>query len=454
MVIETTKSFITYPEIVMEDPTDEVSTPLPAENSTVNSQRVNGIMRRIIGKKTVPWMTAEVVDRTTPPPPPQNGRRKSVRRKFADMLEYFNPFAPNHTSPPPQEEDTPAKKKPRLETPISTAADVVESVVVQKTNTFTTASPSAIVVVAPKKAVPVSFPIQSTEAPQAPRSRRSWTAEEDAKLTDAVKKHGSSWVAIATTIPGRNNKECRHRWANKLNPGTNQKMGKWTAEEDAKLIEGVQKHGKHWVLVAALVLSRTNNQCCHRWHDHVDPSKWRVEEDAKLTGAVQKHGKDWVTVAALVPGRNNVQCKQRWMDSMHLIINRTIGKWTPEEDVTLIDAINKNKHGDNWVAVAALVPGRTNIQCRQRWVGNLEPNTNRKMGKWTAAEDAKLVDAVKKHENNWVAVSYLVPNRTSFQCHERWTNCLDPAIDRAMGQWSKCGKDWVAVAPLVPGRTN
>jgi hypothetical protein len=446
----------------MEDPTDEVSTPLPAEN-TVNSQRVkNGIMRRKIGKKTFPWMTAEVVDRTTPPPlppPPQNGRSMSVRRKFADMLEYFNPFAANHTSPPPQEEETPAKKKPRLENPISTAADDRVGVVVQKTDTSTNASPSDIVAVAPKKAVPVSSPLQSTEAPRAPRaprSRRSWTAEEDAKLTDAVKKHGNRWVAIAAIIPGRNNKECRHRWAGKLNPGTNRKAGKWTAEEDAKLTSAVTKYGNDWVAVAALVPGRTNERCRHRWVNSLNVSrkmgKWTPEENAMLTDAVQKHGKDWVAVAALVPGRNNVECKQRWMDSMHFGINRTIGKWTPEEDATLIDAINK--HAYNWVAVAALVPGRTNIQCRQRWVSILEPNTNRKMGKWTAAEDAKLIDAVKKHENNWVAVAYLVPKRTSFQCHERWTNCLDPGIDRAMGQWSKCGKDWVAVAPLVPGRTN
>jgi hypothetical protein len=77
----------------MEDPmdtsTDEVSIPLPAEN-TRNSQINNGVLRRKVGTKTFPW--AAVAVEHTPPPPP-NGRIRSVRRKFTDMLEYFNPFA-------------------------------------------------------------------------------------------------------------------------------------------------------------------------------------------------------------------------------------------------------------------------------------------------------------------------------------------------------------------------
>jgi hypothetical protein len=76
----------------MEDPigTDEVSIPLPAE-TTRNSQINNGVLRRKVGTKTFPW-AAVAVDHTPPPPPP-NGRIRSVRRKFTDMLEYFNPFA-------------------------------------------------------------------------------------------------------------------------------------------------------------------------------------------------------------------------------------------------------------------------------------------------------------------------------------------------------------------------
>jgi hypothetical protein len=66
----------------------------------------------------------------------------------------------------------------------------------------------------------------------------------------------------------------------------------------------------------------------------------------------------------MVPGRTNVQCQQRWAHYLDPDINA--GKWTPAEDATLIEA--KSDLGKDWVAIAALVPGRTNKQCRKRWV--------------------------------------------------------------------------------------
>jgi hypothetical protein len=69
-----------------------------------------------------------------------------------------------------------------------------------------------------------------------------WKEGEDAKLIDAVTKYGKDWVAVAALVPDRNNEQCRDRWVYGLNPRIDKEMGKWTAEENAKLIEGVQKH--------------------------------------------------------------------------------------------------------------------------------------------------------------------------------------------------------------------
>jgi hypothetical protein len=50
---------------------------------------------------------------------------------------------------------------------------------------------------------------------------------------------------------------------------------------------------------------------------HAPSRSWKGEEDTKLTEAVKKHGKDcWVTVAAMVPGRTNIQCRNRCVDSL------------------------------------------------------------------------------------------------------------------------------------------
>jgi hypothetical protein len=113
-----------------------------------------------------------------------------------------------------------------------------------------------------------------------------------------------------------------------------------------------------------------------RWTQTLDPAngnkgKWTPEEDAKLTAAVEKHGKEWVAVAAMVPGRTNNQCRTRWVQILDPA-NVKKGQWKPEEDAKLTEAVKK--HGKNWAAAAAMVPGRTNNQCRYRWVRSFDPD--------------------------------------------------------------------------------
>jgi hypothetical protein len=170
---------------------------------------------------------------------------------------------------------------------------------------------------------------------------------------------------------------------------------RWTPEEDTKLTTAIEKtckkkRGKEyktdWVAIAALGPGRTKKQCCHRWHDALHSKsdettarkgKWTKEEDVKLTDAVKKYnGADWAAISALVPGRTNRQCYHRWHDALHSKSDKTTerkGKWTAEEDSTLKDAAEKH-NGTNWAAIAALVPGRTTRQCRDKWVKYLDPS--------------------------------------------------------------------------------
>jgi myb proto-oncogene protein len=142
-------------------------------------------------------------------------------------------------------------------------------------------------------------------------------------LTEAVEKYGKHcWIKVAMLVPGRTNQQCRVRWTITLDRADGMKKGKWSPEEDAKLTEAVQKHGKKWVTVAWLVTGRTEKQCQTRWVNTVDPAneknggQWSPEEDAKLTEAVQKHGKNWITVAWLVTGRTDKQCRTRWVRNL------------------------------------------------------------------------------------------------------------------------------------------
>jgi hypothetical protein len=463
----------------------------------------------------------------------------SVHRKYEDLLKCCNEFATTLAPPPPQDEDNPAAKRQRLETFASIcrravdaadAADAANAHAVVDTDTaYTlTASPNdiGVVCVPPTKdavIVPASLPTPASASRARQRQpRNSWTPEENAKLTEAVKKHGGkNWIAIAALVPGRTHLQCRGRWATGFDTtidrtSTRHNKGKiWTAEEDAKLTEAVTEYGHNWAHVAAMVPGRTYYQCSYRWVKCLGPTiehttgKWKPEEDSKLNDAVKEHGdNNWVAVAAMVPGRSNVQCRQRWAETLVPSIADTVvdaqtsetettactassddkiavaptaamtvpstlpsagssrsrtppHKWTPEEDATLTEAVAG--FGKDWVRVAALVPRRTNKQCGQRWVESLDPDINR--GKWTLKEDAKLTKGVKKHGvNNWAAVAALVPGRIQIRCRQRWAKSLDPDINR--GKWTpdedtkltealtEHGNNWVQVATMVPGRTN
>jgi hypothetical protein len=87
--------------------------------------------------------------------------------------------------------------------------------------------------------------------------------------------------------------------------------------------------------------------------------------------AVQTHGdKNWGEIAALVPGRAESQCYNRWRYVLNPSIDRTppghTGEWTADEVIKLKDAVQT--HGSrNWAAIAALIPGRVEKQCQSRW---------------------------------------------------------------------------------------
>jgi hypothetical protein len=224
--------------------------------------------------------------------------------------------------------------------------------------------------------------------------------------------------------------------------------GKWTADDDKKLRDAVRTHGcNYWVEITALFPGRTKRQCSRRWHgkldSQIDPTtarvgRWTADEDKKLKDAVLTHGaNNWKAIAALVLGRTREQCRNRWCATLDSNIDPTTaraGKWTVDEDKTLRDAV-VSCGGKNWELIAALVLGRTKVQCRNRWCGTLvskmDPTTAR-LGTWTVDEDTKLRDAVLSHGGkNWELINALVPGRSLSQCYNRWRKCLDP--DRMTG---------------------
>jgi hypothetical protein len=316
-------------------------------------------------------------------------RRKAAKRTLpwdlaADELELVSPQ---------QAEDIRATKRSRLEEPPSASTD----------EAATTISSRGTAVSLPAADDDDDADQADADPVKGTRGTIHWTAEEDAKLNSAVtkyrkkkkdKEYRTDWAAVAAMVPDRTKSQCRGRWRNTLDPSidrSNGRKGTWSADEDSKLKDAVETHG----------------------------------------------GKDWALIAALVPGRPKSQCRNRWNDFLHLKINPAsgrAGKWGEDEDIKLKDAVQMYS-GKNWGAIAALVPGRTKNQCHNRWRHFLDPSidgANGRTGKWSEDEDIKLKDAVQTHGGKyWGAIAALVPGRSEKQCWNRWHYFLKPNIDKA-----------------------
>ncbi|KAF2202640.1 hypothetical protein GQ43DRAFT_354785, partial [Delitschia confertaspora ATCC 74209] len=123
------------------------------------------------------------------------------------------------------------------------------------------------------------------------------------------------WRQFAKSIPGRSNKDCRRRWCNSLADGT--AKGPWSEEEDERLFEAVRQHGTNWREVARAVESRNPDQCSSHWSQVLDPNinfcDWTTEEDENLLHEVLTHGTNWATISTShCPKRTTLILKNRY----------------------------------------------------------------------------------------------------------------------------------------------
>ncbi|KAL0582139.1 hypothetical protein ABG067_008128, partial [Albugo candida] len=142
-------------------------------------------------------------------------------------------------------------------------------------------------------------------------------------------------------------------------------------------------------------------------HKSARSLKWTKEEDKKLGLAVKIFGNcNWQQVADMLKGRTGQQCLQRWTKSINPAIVRT--RWSPEESELLKRAVKLYGAG-NWSKVQRLLPGRTDMQCRERYV-NIEQAVNK--NKMTTEEIDQVVALVNEVGPKWSYISSFFPGRT------------------------------------------
>ncbi|KAI0650090.1 hypothetical protein C8Q79DRAFT_1006389 [Trametes meyenii] len=195
-----------------------------------------------------------------------------------------------------------------------------------------------------------------------------WTQAEIAKvreLVDGASEGGVDWVEVSQKLGTRRTPvDCmRHAIVRKTHS--------WTPDADQRLLEAVDIYGTdNWALVARWVSEDvTASQCQNRYLRTLDPAlkrgPWTADEDERLRQTVAAIGHTWVDVAQFVQGRNNEQCRDRYQDYLSPSVKK--GKWTPEQDAALMEAVEQVGLG-KWKEVSQIINlGRTDNMCRIRY---------------------------------------------------------------------------------------
>nr|XP_060613471.1 snRNA-activating protein complex subunit 4 [Anolis sagrei ordinatus] len=225
---------------------------------------------------------------------------------------------------------------------------------------------------------------QNSEHPDI--NRKEWGPEEIEALKEIALRHNSfDWAAIAQELgTHRTAFQCLQKFQayNK-----DFKKREWTPEEDRMLLQMVQEMrvGKHipYRKIAYYMEGRDSAQLIYRWTKRVDPKlkhgAWTPREDALLLKAVAKFGaQDWYKIRAEVPGRSDQQCRDRYLHALHFDIKK--GKWSKEEETKLVELTEKYGVG-HWAEIASELPHRSGTQCLSKWKVLLGYRRNRKQSK-------------------------------------------------------------------------
>lgn len=150
------------------------------------------------------------------------------------------------------------------------------------------------------------------------KNQKKWTKEEDELLISLAERFGEkNWKEISKSFFNKNSLQCFSRYK-RIRPGIIK--GSWKKEEDKKIIDLVNKHGKSWSKISKILGTRNGKQIRDRYINVLDPDiikgKFNEKEDQNLIELFRFHGPKWALIAKFFPNRTADMIKNRFHSSI------------------------------------------------------------------------------------------------------------------------------------------
>lgn len=150
------------------------------------------------------------------------------------------------------------------------------------------------------------------------KNQKKWTREEDELLINLAEHYNEKhWKEISKRFLKKNSLQCFSRYK-RIRPGI--VKGSWKKEEDLRIIDLVNKYGKAWSKISKILGTRNGKQIRDRFINVLDPEirkgKFTEEEDRKLVSLFKQYGPKWATIAKYYYNRTADMIKNRFHSSI------------------------------------------------------------------------------------------------------------------------------------------